>query len=211
MARFLMFLGAAAFAGCAGPYAGGSSLTPPQAGSVVARVAAAANCPKLQGGTGLLSDGDFSAATQPASYTLFNKGQSFAPSWRVAKASIKLISSTYWNVDGLCSVDLDSGTAGAVTHKGFATTVNAKYTVTFFLSGNGDGAPTVKTLKLSAAGASKAFTWDTSNGNDARHGKFAKNTWTFTAVKTMTGLKFASQDPPGTYGPVIAGISAKKI
>jgi hypothetical protein len=158
-----------------------------------------------------LIDGDFSHALQPNGVAGFNQGQTFAPSWRVSKGAIKLISSTYWNVDGLCSVDLDGGAAGAIAHKSFATSVNAKYTVTFFLSGNGDGAPVVKTLKLSATNRSKKFTWDTSNGNDARNGKYANNSWTFTAVKITTILKFASLDPPGgEYGPVVAGISVNK-
>ena len=209
MSRYIALFSAALMAGCAGFGSQGSAI-PTQIAPANARVNPATNCPKLSGGTGLLSDGDFSQATQPASYTLFSKGQSFAPSWHVVKNSIKFISSTYWNVDGLCSVDFDSGTAGASAHKGFATSVNAKYTVTFFLSGNGDGPPAVKTLKVSAANRSMTFTWDTSGGNDARHGKDAKKSWSFTAVKAMTSVKFASADPPNTYGPVIAGVSVKK-
>jgi hypothetical protein len=210
MNRYLSLLAALSFAGCAGFGSQGSAV-PTQIAPANSRVNPATNCPKLSGGTGLLSDGDFSQATQPSSYMGFNKGQSFAPSWRrVTKGAIKLVSSTYWNVNGLCSIDLDGGTAGTITHNGVTTTVNSKYTVTFYLSGNGDGGPAIKTLKLSAASVSKTFTWDTSNGNDPRHGKYAKKSWTFTAVKTGTSVKFASLDPPGTYGPVIAGISVKK-
>lgn len=209
MARYNALLALALVAGCAGFGTRGTTV-PTQSVQMLVRVAPATNCPALSGGTGILADGDFSKATQPGSYMSFNKGQRFAPSWRVVKGTIKLISSTYWNVDGLCSVDLDGGTAGAVAHKSLATSVNAKYTVTFFLSGNGDGGPVVKTLKVSAASRSTTFTWDTSNGNDARHGKYAKKSWAFTAINATTSLKFASLDPPGTYGPVLAGLSVKK-
>jgi hypothetical protein len=205
----MALLAATIVAGCGGGYGGGTMPASPTLS--FANVHPYTNCPKQAGGTGLLSDGDFSQAAQPSEYMGFNKGQSFAPAWRrVTKGEIKLVSSTYWNVNGLCSIDLDGGTAGTITHNGVATTVQAKYTVTFYLSGNGDGGPAIKTLKLSAASASKTFTWDTSNGNDPRHRKFAKKSWTFTAVKPASSLKFASLDPPGTYGPVIAGISVKK-
>lgn len=210
MARYFALLAFALAAGCTG-FGAQNTTIPAQSAQTLARVAPATNCPKLSGGTGILMDGAFSQATQPATYTSFNKGQTFAPSWHVSKYSIKFISSTYWNVDGLCSVDFDNGGPGAIAHKAFATAINAKYTVTFFLSGNGDGPPTVKTLKVSAANHSATFTWDTSNGNDARHGKYAKKSWSFTAIKSTTALNFSSVDPPsGGYGPVVAGVSVNK-
>lgn len=208
MARFLCVLAVVSLGGCAGGY-GAAALTPVSSPSF-ARPAPASNCPKASGGSGILADGDFSQAAQPATYMGFTKGQSFAPSWHVAKNTIDFVGSTYWNMAGLCSVDIDGGNAGTIAHKAFATTVGAKYTATFLLSGNGSGAPAVKTLKVSAANASKTFTWDTSNGNDVFHGKYAKKSWTFTAVKTMTTLKFASLDGASAYGAVIAAIAVKK-
>ena len=211
MIRCLAMLGIAILAGCAG-FGVQTALTPTQIAQGDARaVNPAAKCPAAHGGSGLLADGDFSKATQPASYTLYAKGKKFAPYWKVSNGSIKLISSTYWSVGGLCSVDLDAGIGGAIAHKGFATTANAKYKVTFLFSGNGDGGPTVKSMKVIAAGHSMTFTWDTSGGNDARHGKYAKKSWSFTAVAPATTLKIVNLDsPPSSYGPVVAGFSVQK-
>lgn len=208
MTRYVALFTAALIAGCSG-FGAQSPSIPTQ--SLQTNVHPAVSCPAAQGGTGILSDGDFSQATQPQSTIGFSKGQAFAPSWRVAKGSIDFVSPTYWNMAGLCSIDVDGGSPGAFTHKGFPTAVNAKYTVTFLLSGNSDGAPTVKTLKVSAANQSITYTWDTSNGNDPRHGKYAKKTWTFTAAKASTVLKFASLDPTSAYGPVVAKIAVKKV
>ena len=209
MARFQALLFAVSLAGCAANF-GPNGPAPASPAQSAESIHPATNCPKLSGGTGMLTDGDFSQASQPASTLGFNKGQSFAPGWHVTKNSIDFVSSTYWNMDGLCSVDIDGGSSGAFAHKSFATSAGAKYTVTFFLSGNGDGGPAVKTLKVSAAGQSSTFTWDTSGGNDPRHGKYAKKTWSFTAAKTKTTLTFTSLDPTSAYGAVIAGVSVKK-
>lgn len=207
MARCTALVFAFSLAGCAANFGPSGPASPAQP---FARANPATNCPKLSGGTGLLTDGDFSQAVQPASTLGFSKGQSFAPSWHVSKNTIDFVSSTYWNMNGLCSVDVDGGNNGAVAHKSLVTTAGAKYTVTFFLSGNSDGPPAVKTLKVSAASQSATFTWDTSNGNDPHHGKFAKKTWSFTASKTKTTLNFTSLDPVSAYGAVIAGVSLKK-
>ena len=90
-----------------------------------------------------------------------------------------------------------------------ATKSGASYTVSFLLSGNPDCGPAVKTLSLEANRQFTTFTWDTSNGNDARHGKFATQTWSFVASR-LTALKLRS-DPPGTgCGAVVAAISMTK-
>ncbi len=209
MTRYTALILAFSLAACAANFGSGGPV-PGSRTQLSGRVSPATNCPKLSGGTGLLTDGDFSQAVQPPSTLGFNKGQSFAPAWHVSKNTIDFVSSTYWNMDGLCSVDIDGGNSGAIAHKSFATSAGAKYAVTFFLSGNGDGGPAVKTLKVSAAGQSSTFTWDTSGGNDPRHGKFAKKTWSFTASKTKTTLNFTSLDPTSAYGAVIAAISLKK-
>jgi hypothetical protein len=96
-------------------------------------------CPAYSGGTGVPSDGDFSEATEPYPYfTQPYKGSVFAPDWEVARRDIDFNSSNYWNIDGLCSVDMDGSAPGAIEASAFSTTPGADYTVTFLLSGNGD-------------------------------------------------------------------------
>ena len=108
----------------------------------------------------------------------------------------------------MCSVDLDGIAVGAIKHNAFATTPSAAYTVSFLLSGDATCAPTVKTMEVKAAGQSQTFTWDISKGNDAQHGVFQAETWSFTAASLSTALEFASLDRRGSgCGAVIAAIA----
>jgi hypothetical protein len=170
-------------------------------------------CPALPGGTGILPDGDFSQAPNPGDHTLFNtKGQVFAPYWEVSKKNVNFTGTAYWDVDGLCSVDLDGLVPGAITTSAFPTKKGAAYTLAFVLSGNGGGPPTVKTMKVTVGNQFTAFSWDTSGGNDAQNGDYAPETWTFRATKPLSVLTFTSEEHPkgGGYGAVIAGMAIKK-
>lgn len=215
MPRLLALGAAVAFlVGCSGTTVTQSALIPQ--GALVQRsrpFTPLADCPAAQGSSGILTDGDFSQAADPGNQNLVvSKGQVFAPSWQVTQHTLDFLGSTYWNMDGLCSVDLDGYLAvGGIGHSGFATTTGAAYTVAFLLSGNPDCSPTVKTMKVVAAGQFTTFTWDVSNGNDVRHGKFATETWGFTAAGPITVLKFASLDPRRSgCGAVVAAISVTK-
>ena|ERR1700722_1234328 len=177
------------------------------------RYAASQTCPAWPGGTGILVDGDFSQAVEPESYVTYKRGQAFAPDWLVTKHTIDLARDYpgFQAPNGVCSVDLD-GTpgAGAIVHSKFATKPNVNYTVTFELSGNGGGPPTVKLLLVEAAGQFAAFTWDVSGGHDASHGDYAQEQWTFTASSKTTTLTFISGDKHArtiTHGPVVAAIA----
>jgi hypothetical protein len=207
----------ALLSGCSGTTATQSDLSPKGTFAQQSRAFTPnANCPAYPGGSGILADGDFSQVSDPGN-TLFeySKGQVFAPSWQVTKGTVDLVGSTYnfqpWNIDGLCSVDLDGITAGGIGHSGFATTPGAAYTVTFILSANGYCPPTVKTIKILADRQFTSMTWDTSNGHDGQHGIFTQETWGFTAAGPISTLKFVSLDPKSSdCGPVVAAISVTK-
>jgi Protein of unknown function (DUF642) len=118
-----------------------------------------ADCPAYSGGTGILPDGDFSQGPEPPASdgdSVYFKGQVFAPSWKVTKNSIDFVGSTYWDIGGVCSVDLDgqedSNPVGGIKSAAFPTLKKKSYTVTFLLSGNGHCAPAVKTADVSADG-----------------------------------------------------------
>jgi Protein of unknown function (DUF642) len=172
-------------------------------------------CPTSPNGSGLLEDGDFSQARYPGpNWIVFGKGQKFAPRWKVAKETVDFVGGYFLTPNGVCSVDLDGdatnpmGSIGSIAHSPFATVSGLAYTATFLFSGNGFNAPTVKTMVVSAAGQSQQFTWDTSSGNDAEHGVFQIESWSFTAVGPTTKLKFTSLDPKKSCcGPVVAAIS----
>jgi hypothetical protein len=176
------------------------------------------NCAPSPSGSGILADGDFSAAPDPGQGEIgLRKGTEFAPDWIVSgPKTIDFYGpeNPFWQApNGVCNVDLD-GTPGpgGIAHSAFATTKGAAYTVTFMLSGNGACAPTVKTVIVKTYGDQFAtFTWDTSNGHDAQHGFWSPETWGFTAVRPLMKVVFASQDSPkGNCGAVIAAISVTK-
>ena len=170
--------------------------------------------PARPGGTGILADGDFSQAPIPSGSgdAQYYRGQEFAPAWLVGRRSITFVGPQFWNIDGLCSVDLDGISAGSIEAGGFLTTRGATYTVTFLLSGNGGyGAgnpPVLKTMKVQAAKQFAIFTWDTSNDNDVEHGIYAPQTWSFKAAGPTTMLKFVSKGHrTSSRGAVVAAIS----
>lgn len=209
---------AALLAGCGGsqPPVGASGAVPVGTASFALTAASSGCisncCPELAGGTGILPDGDFSQATNPGDqYPLYYKGQVFAPYWEVAKKNINFDGSTWASVDGLCNVDLDGSVPGVIKSSAFSTKPGASYTLSFVLSGNGYGPPTVKTIKVTVDKQFQQFTWNTYGGNDAENGDWKVVTWKFRVTGHLSVLNFASEDPKGSgYGAVIAGIAITK-
>jgi len=173
-------------------------------------------CPVNPSGTGILPDGDFSQGVNYGDHFIEpHKGTVFAPDWMVAKRNIDFNGTTFWNIDGYCSVDLDGNNAGGIVTSAFPTKPGANYTVAFLLSGNGGegkgNPPVVKTMVMEAAKQFQTFTWDTSNGNDVENGKWAAETWTFRARHVTTTLRITSQDPrQSSRGAVVAAIAVIK-
>jgi hypothetical protein len=168
------------------------------------------NCPALPGGTGALPDGDFSQAIDPGDNNLtVSKGTAFAPDWIVAQGNVDFNGSTYWDIGGYCSIDLDGlNVVGAIATNPFQTFRGRTYTVSFLLSGNGGAPPTVKTMTLIANKHFTQFTWDTSNNNDVEHGARQWESWSFRSGGGPVDLEFLSTDPPGSgRGMVVAAIS----
>jgi len=89
-----------------------------------------------------------------------NAGDISLDGWTVDSGSVDWIG-TYWVAqDGSKSIDMSGTDAGAISQT-FATTIGNTYTVSFYLSGNPAGPPTVKTLDVSATGGTvDHFTFD---------------------------------------------------
>lgn len=169
-------------------------------------------CPTLPGGTGILPDGDLSQANNFGDgWFTWKKHYTLAPGWVVSKGSIDIIGSQYWNIDGLCSVDLDGYSPGGIESVPFRTKPGGSYTLSFLFSGNGETGPTVKRMVISIDRQSTIYTWDISGGNDAQNGDYATETWVFKATKRFSLIKFTSKDPRGSAsGPVVAGMAISK-
>jgi Protein of unknown function (DUF642) len=166
-------------------------------------------CPALPGGTGILPDGDLSQANNwNNGWFTWKKHYTPAPDWVVSKGTIDVIGSAYWNVDGLCSVDLDGYSPGGIKSVPFHTKPGASYTLSFLFSGNGETGPTTKKLVVSIDNQNTEYSWNISGGNDAQNGDYSTQTWGFKATKRFSLIKFTSKDPKGSAsGPVIAGMS----
>jgi choice-of-anchor C domain-containing protein len=111
----------------------------------------------------LVVDGSFEAPIATSPFQTFNAGSSVG-GWTVSAGSIDLING-YWNAaDGNQSIDLSGNSRGAIQQ-----TVNASagsYRLTFALSGNSDGPPTIKTVVVSIGGVSSQFSFTTPANNN---------------------------------------------
>jgi choice-of-anchor C domain-containing protein len=164
----------------------------------------------------LVVNGSFEQGQNPGSYTNLPKGSTAITGWRVAVGNIDYIGSLWVAADGSRSVDLEgsSGTCDLATPncpggiaQSFATVAGQKYTVKFELAGNFDKGPVIKTVRVSAAGQSQNFSFNT-KGHSSKSMGWVTDTWTFTASGPTTSLEFDSADNPFTgWGPVIDNVS----
>jgi choice-of-anchor C domain-containing protein len=196
----------------------GAQMTPSPYGAQPSTVAVrplsgSPHCPRYHKGTGILADGDFhESADAGSSYFTFAKGQVLAPGWKVTTKTVDMIGTTFWNFDGLCSVDLDGTSAvGGIEHHAFSTKKGAAYSLSFLMSGNDYCGANIKKMKVSVGNQSVVFKWNVANGHSAENGKFAPRYMKFTAVGSTSTLKFTSLDAAGSgCGPVIGAIAVTK-
>ena len=152
------------------------------------------------------TDGDFTMPSGGPTFTTFNDGSSFGP-WNVT-GSVDLIGG-YWQAPtaGAGSVDLDGNFPGAISQT--FTAAPGRYQVSFFLSGNPDGGAGVKTVDVSAGGASQVFTFDTGSNSRASM-DYVQETLDFISTGSTT-LTFTSQDVNSPFGPVVGGVSVTAV
>jgi choice-of-anchor C domain-containing protein len=124
--------------------------------------------------------------------------------WSVDAGSVDWIG-TYWPApDGAMSIDMSGADAGTLTQT-FETTIGNTYTVSFLLSGNPAGPPSLKTLEVSATGGTVGvYTHDTT-GTDLTSMVWAPQTYTFLATSATTTLSFVSTTA-GAFGPAIDNV-----
>ena len=160
------------------------------------------------------TNGSFEAGpTLPAangSITLLAPNATSIPPWRVGAIGIDWIDNGYWQAqDGLRSLDLSSTDFGSVSQT-FTTAPGVAYDVTFWMSGNPLGAPTVKTMTV-GAGSTPAgtFNYDTQAAANTRLDmKYVKHGYTFNAAcgTETSNLTFTSGIQTN-FGPVLDNVS----
>ena len=110
--------------------------------------------------------------------------------------------------DGSLSIDVSGWSAGSISQS-FATQMGQTYDVTFWLAGNPDGGPTIKTVQVSAGSVSGLqYTFDTTGHNHTNMG-WVEKAFSFTATGTNTTLTFTSLNATH-YGPAIDLVNVEK-
>lgn len=179
--------------------------------------AAGAMLASLALATSVLAAGFGNGSFETGNYVRFSADYDFArvyaPStaidnWTVTQGSVDWIGA-YWQAQqGSRSLDLDGdeGVPGAISQT-FDTNVGSSYFVSFYMSGNPDQGPTLKTMTVSATGGSTtAYTYDTSAaGTTLANMQWAVKGYTFTATSVATTLTFTSTTPGG-YGPALDNV-----
>ncbi|MEA2545642.1 MAG: hypothetical protein QOI09_915 [Chloroflexota bacterium] len=156
---------------------------------------------------GGLTNGSFESGSYLDSGSGFeelNAGDTSITGWTVDAGSVDWIGSYWLAQDGSMSIDMSGTDAGAISQT-FATTIGNTYTVSFYLSGNPAGPPTVKTLDVSATGGTVGqYTFDSTSSTLANMA-WAAESYSFLATTTSTTLSFVSTTP-GPFGPALDNV-----
>jgi choice-of-anchor C domain-containing protein len=155
----------------------------------------------------LLVNGSFEEGPEPHpvnGYTTLPQGSAVIKGWEVAQGEIDYIGSFWVPADGRRSIDLNGYVRGGIRQT-FKTTRGRLYRVTFSMAGILHEPPAVKRLRVSAAGASAEFEFD-STGRSLKDMGWTTRTWDFTAVAEETTLEFSSL-VEGANGPALDRVS----
>lgn len=168
------------------------------------------SCPLAQATT--VWNGDFEDHSYSGSYREFlTQGSPGLNHWSIDSGDVDL----YYNpslatpptppLNGSWSwLDMNGDQAGAISQD-LATIPGMDYVVTFDLGGNPDRSydPAIKTLRVSAAGQFADFDRDTQHID----WNWASESWTFTAIDSLTTLSFASLNRSGRAGPALDNVA----
>jgi len=166
---------------------------------------------------GLVVDGDFAPPPDGApSFTTIYSGATIGGvgAWTVTQGSVDVING-YWEAPpgGGQSLDMQGNSPGAISQTISGLVAGQQYLLTFDISGNPDGEPTIKTLAVSLGGG---FAQDFSY-NDTGTTKTSMNWATESELFTYSGgsgvLQFqdVSVGGPGYYGAVLGDVSLTPV
>ncbi len=114
--------------------------------------------------------------------------------WTVIRENVDLVQGYWQQINGSRSIDLSGTNGSGAIAQTFATTPGRQYEVSFFIAGNSMCEQPVKQMRVSAAGQSANFSFDTKGRNLTNMG-WQKKSWIFTANAASTTLVFESIGP----------------
>lgn len=159
-----------------------------------------------------LTNGSFETGTYVDNGSGFQQLDAPNPSitgWTVDAGSVDWVGTLWTAQNPAMSIDMSGADAGTLSQT-FATTIGNTYTVSFQLSGNPEGLPTVKTLDVTATGGTLAnYTYDTT-GNDLANMNWSAEEYSFLATSATTTLSFISTTA-GPFGPAIDNVVVTEI
>lgn len=139
-------------------------------------------------------------------------GSSAIPGWTVLGQSIDYLGPPWDVADGSHAVDLDGrDSVYSGVSQTFATTPGGMYDVSFDLSGNPQGGPTIKQLLVLVDSFSQSYSFDTSGQTTTAL------TWTpigfsFIATGSTATLSFVSlTGVPNSYGALLDNVAATRV
>jgi choice-of-anchor C domain-containing protein len=153
----------------------------------------------------LVTNGSFEVGVNPGLFHQVNAGDTDITGWHVTNGSVDYIGTLWVAQDGERSIDMSGSVAGTMAQQTIATTIGQEYLVSFWMAGNPEGPPVIKTLDVSFGGGPMSFTFDTT-GRDKNNMGWALKSFLITATGTSTDLTFQSTTG-GLYGPAIDNIS----
>ena len=159
----------------------------------------------------LLVNGSFEEGPEPHpfnGFTTLPQGAAVIKGWEVAQGEIDYVGPFWVPADGRRSIDLNGYVRGSIRQT-FKTRKGQLYRVTFAMAGVLHEPPAVKRLRVSAAGKSAEFEFDSADRSLKDMGWTSKN-WDFTAVAEETTLEFASL-VEGANGPALDSVSVVAV
>lgn len=158
-------------------------------------------------------NGSFEDGINPGSFTTLGEGSTGITGWSIygggIDGTIDYIGS-YWNAsDGQRSIDLNGDGPGASLYQEITgLVIGQKYKLSFDLSGNTDGGPS---LKISRNGVSEnAEVFVSSSSSPIPNLVWTSHSLYFWAAGTTTNLIFSSQ-VDGPYGPALDNVSIEAV
>ena len=158
----------------------------------------------------LISNGSFELGVAPGSFTTLGTGSTNITGWAV-DGSIDYIGSYWQAADGARSIDMNGYYAIGSISQTFATTLNQAYRVEFYMAGNPDGAPVLKTLVASGGSLTgQQFSFDVS-GHTHNDMGWERRFFDFIASGTSTTLTFSSDIVGGAFGAALDKVSVNAV